>query len=83
MIEFTKNACECYVNDMDFDVYVNMNGWDSMRECLHDIEVFAEGANDPMAEDIEDELEKYGLAIIYPGTLSGDNEINFKLEKIK
>jgi len=46
-------------------------------KAYDDIESFAEGSNDPVAEDIEIELGEAGLSLVYPGEVSDDGTTIF------
>ena len=82
--EFDANACNvCPCEDsMTCNVYVDVDGWDSHKQAYEEIEYFAEGSNDPMGEEIEERLEEMGLRLMYPGELTSDNSVSFKMKKI-
>lgn len=82
--DFNCNACEVCPNDetMTCMVYVDVDGWDRPKQAYEDTENFAEGSCDPMAEDIEIELEEMGLELVYPGELVDDTTIEFKMERV-
>lgn len=64
-------TCQC-----EFD----LDGWDNKKKAYYDIDLFAEGANDMIGEDIEIELEKLGYELIYPGTVDEQGTtVEFKL----
>ena len=82
--DFNVNACEVCIEGDSCTVYVDLNGWDSMKRAYQDIEYFATGDNDPMAGDIEDKLSYMGLKLIYPGEVSYEGDsVDFKLKEIK
>ena len=83
--DFEMNACEVCPNEegMYCMVYVDVDGWDSHKQAYQDIEYFAEGDNDPMGCDIEEELYEMGLTLVYPGELVDDTTIEFKMERVK
>ena len=83
--DFNSGACEVCPNedDMTCMVYVDVDGgWDSTRQAYQDVEYFADGDNDPMGEDIEDCLAQMGLELIFPGTLVGDETVEFKMRRV-
>ncbi len=84
--DFNANACEVCIDEdtMTCDVYVDVDGgWDSAKQGYAEVEAFAEGENDPMGCDIEEELASMGLELVYPGELTGDESISFNLERLK
>ena len=79
------NACfvDPNLDTMTCSVSVDIDGWDNQEQAYDDIEYFAEGSNDPMAQEIEEKLEEAGVCLVYPGIVDDDGErIEFKLEKI-
>jgi len=81
-MRFINGACDVEVNGTDCSVLVDIDGWDSYRDAFEEIQMFAQGDNDPMAEPIEDVLSEHGLALVYPGNLIGDSTIEFKVVKL-
>jgi hypothetical protein len=82
--DFKVNACEVSVSPDSCTVYVDLDGWDSMKRAYQDIEYFATGDNDPMGEEIEEKLSYMGLRLVYPGEVSYEGDsVDFKLEEIK
>lgn len=65
-------------------VSVDTDGWDSQKQAYNDIDYFAEGSNDPMAGDIQDELDtRFGLMLVFPGEVDDDGTtITFDLEEV-
>jgi hypothetical protein len=83
--DFQANACEVQISadHKSCTIFVDVDGWDSHKKAYHDIEVFAEGNNDPMACDIEEELAEMGLELVYPGEVDEEGTvIDFELLKI-
>ena len=84
--DFNSGASEICPDEanMECTIYVDLDGWDSVRTAIHHIEAFAEGDNDMMGEEIEERLNKMGVALIYPGEVNDDGDIvEFKLKEIK
>jgi len=83
--DFNCNACDVSPSEesMTCTVYVDIDGWDSAKEGYQDIEYFAEGECDPMAEEIDETLYEMGFELVYPGTLEDDTTIKFKMERVK
>jgi hypothetical protein len=81
-MRFINGACDVEVNGTDCDVFVDIDGWDSYKDAFNEIELFAQGDNDPMAEPIDDTLSDHGLALVYPGKLVGDSAVSFKVVKL-
>ena len=81
-MRFITGACDVEVNGSDCDVFVDIDRWDTYKDAINDIQMFAQGDNDPMAEHIDDTLSDHGLALVYPGNLIGDSTIEFKVVKL-
>jgi hypothetical protein len=84
--DFSANACEVCPdeNTMTCTIWVDTDGWDNTYQAYKDIEYFAEGSNDPMGEEIEEELYEMGLELIYPGEISDDGDvIDFKMRRVE
>lgn len=81
--DFNIDAASVSINDdkktcvISFD----LDGWDNQKKAYQEIEMFADGDNDIIGEDIEIKLNEMGLSLDFPGQLHDDGDmIVFELE---
>ena len=81
---FEINACQVYPykDILKCEIYIDLDGQDNLRNAILDIEYFAKGENDSIAEDIAIKLSEMGLELIFPGEVVDVGEILFELREI-